>query len=89
MKCVLERWVSVRTPRAALLVSKLIEINALSEVRQTIEISVSFNGTPAIIIAITKTQIMTSVPVGAASGYVTVTTPGGTLSSNVPFQVLP
>ena len=33
------------------------------------------------------TEITTSVPKGATTGYVTVTTPSGTLTSNVPFQV--
>jgi hypothetical protein len=28
------------------------------------------------------------VPQGATTGYVTVTTPSGTLTSNVPFHVL-
>jgi hypothetical protein len=36
-----------------------------------------------------KTYITATVPAGATTGTVQVTTPGGTLSSNVPFQVLP
>ena len=51
--------------------------------------SVSFNGTPAAFVVVSSHQITTSVPAGAASGYVTVTTPSGTFTSNVPFQVLP
>lgn len=34
-------------------------------------------------------QITTTVPAGATSGTVQVVTPGGTLSSNVPFRVTP
>jgi len=51
--------------------------------------AVSFNGTPAVIVGASKTLITTSVPAGATSGYVTVTTTGGTLTSNLPFRVLP
>jgi uncharacterized repeat protein (TIGR03803 family) len=53
---------------------------------------VSFNGTAAVFIVGSSngtTTITTKVPVGASSGTVQVVTPSGTLSSNVPFQVLP
>jgi hypothetical protein len=35
------------------------------------------------------TYLTAAVPVGAGSGFVTVTTPGGTLTSNQEFRVLP
>jgi uncharacterized repeat protein (TIGR03803 family) len=50
--------------------------------------SVTFNGVPAVFTAIsTGTAISTTVPTGATTGTVQVVTPGGTLSSNVPFRV--
>ena len=51
--------------------------------------SVSLNGTPAAFTVKSDTFLQATVPAGATSGYVTVTTPSGTLTSNVPFQVLP
>jgi hypothetical protein len=38
---------------------------------------------------ISDTYIKATVPPGATTGYVTVTTPSGTLTSNVPFHVIP
>jgi hypothetical protein len=35
------------------------------------------------------TLITAIVPAGATTGYVTVTKPSGTLTSNVPFHVIP
>jgi len=49
--------------------------------------SVSFNGTAATFAVVSDTEIKTSVPTGASTGYVTVTTPSGVLTSNVQFQV--
>jgi len=49
---------------------------------------VSLNGTPAKFTVISDTFIRATVPPGAKTGYVTVTTPGGVLSSNVPFHVI-
>ena len=49
---------------------------------------VSFNGTPATFTA-QDSAINTTVPAGATSGSVTVTLPGGTLSSNAVFTVTP
>jgi hypothetical protein len=51
--------------------------------------SVSFNGTPATFTVASDTFLEATVPVGATTGYVTVTTPSGTLTSNVPFRVIP
>jgi uncharacterized repeat protein (TIGR03803 family) len=51
--------------------------------------SVSFNGTSASFTVISDTFIKATVPAGAKTGYVTVTTPSGTLTSNVPFRVIP
>jgi hypothetical protein len=52
---------------------------------------VTFNGTPAVIESSSSSAsaITTTVPAGATSGKVQVTTPSGTLSSNVAFRVLP
>jgi uncharacterized repeat protein (TIGR03803 family) len=49
--------------------------------------SVTFNGTPATFTAVSPTEIKTTVPTGATSGKVQVTTPHGTLTSNVVFHV--
>jgi uncharacterized repeat protein (TIGR03803 family) len=49
--------------------------------------SVSFDGTAATFKVVSATEITTTVPTGAKTGKVTVTTPAGTLSSNVTFRV--
>jgi uncharacterized repeat protein (TIGR03803 family) len=49
--------------------------------------SVSFDGTAATFTVKSKTEITTTVPTGATTGTLQVVTPGGTLSSNVPFRV--
>jgi uncharacterized repeat protein (TIGR03803 family) len=51
--------------------------------------SVSFNGTAAAFTVVSPSLIAARVPAGATSGTVQVVTPSGTLSSNVPFRVLP
>ncbi|HTA22347.1 MAG TPA: choice-of-anchor tandem repeat GloVer-containing protein [Terriglobales bacterium] len=51
--------------------------------------SVSLNGIPASFTVVSDTFINATVPAGATTGYVTVATPSGTLTSNVPFRVLP
>jgi uncharacterized repeat protein (TIGR03803 family) len=51
--------------------------------------SVSLNGVPASFTVISNTFIAATVPPGATTGFVTVTTPSGTLTSNQPFTVLP
>jgi uncharacterized repeat protein (TIGR03803 family) len=50
---------------------------------------VSLNGTAATFTIKSDTLIVATVPAGATTGYVTVTMPGGTLTSNVPFYVIP
>jgi uncharacterized repeat protein (TIGR03803 family) len=51
--------------------------------------SVSFNGTAAVFEVVSSSLVTATVPTGATTGKVEVVTPGGTLSSNVPFRVLP
>jgi len=50
---------------------------------------ISFNGIAANFTVKAKTILEATVPAGATTGYVTVTTPSGTLTSNVPFHVIP
>jgi uncharacterized repeat protein (TIGR03803 family) len=50
--------------------------------------SVTFNGTSAVFKVVSRSLITTTVPSGATTGNVQVTTPSATLISNVPFQVL-
>ena len=49
--------------------------------------SVTFNGTSASFTVVSATEIKATVPTGATTGTVLVTTPRGTLSSNVVFQI--
>jgi uncharacterized repeat protein (TIGR03803 family) len=51
--------------------------------------SVTFNGVAATFKVVSASEISTSVPSGASTGKVEVTTPSGTLTSNVPFVVRP
>jgi uncharacterized repeat protein (TIGR03803 family) len=51
--------------------------------------SVSLNGTPANFTVTSDTSLIATVPAGATSGYVTVTTPSGTLTTNALFYVRP
>ena len=50
--------------------------------------SVSFNGIPANFTVKADTFLEATVPAGGTTGYVTVITPSGTLTSNVPFHVI-
>jgi uncharacterized repeat protein (TIGR03803 family) len=50
---------------------------------------VSFNGAPAAFTVHSRTLIEATVPAGATTGFVTVIRPGGTLKSNMKFQVRP
>jgi len=49
--------------------------------------NVTFNGTAAEFSVVSNTEIKTSVPAGATTGFVTVTTPNKELQSNVVFRV--
>jgi uncharacterized repeat protein (TIGR03803 family) len=51
--------------------------------------SVSLNGTAAKFKVKSNTVVTATVPAGATTGFVTVTTPNGTLTSNLPFNVIP
>lgn len=51
--------------------------------------SVTFNGTAATFAVISASYITTTVPSGATTGSIKVTTPAGTLTSNVVFSVQP
>lgn len=51
--------------------------------------AVTFDGIAATFTVVSATQIGATVPSGAKSGTVQVTTPGGTLTSNAVFRVLP
>jgi uncharacterized repeat protein (TIGR03803 family) len=48
---------------------------------------VFLNGTPALFTVVSDSYIRATVPVGATTGFITVTTPSGTLTSNVVFNV--
>lgn len=50
---------------------------------------VSFNGTPAVFTVKSDTYLLATVPAGATTGFVTVTTSSGTLKSNKIYRVLP
>lgn len=50
---------------------------------------VSFGGVAATFAVLSNSEIRTVVPAGALTGTITVTTSGGTLSSNAPFRVVP
>jgi uncharacterized repeat protein (TIGR03803 family) len=50
---------------------------------------VTFNGTPATFTVVSASLIRATVPAGATTGSIQVTTPGGVLTSNVVFRVRP
>ena len=51
--------------------------------------SVTFNGVMATFVVRGRSQIIATLPAGATTGPVQVTTPRGTLLSNVTFRVIP
>ncbi len=50
---------------------------------------VSLNGTPATFTVVSDTYLTATIPAGATTGFVTVSTPSGTLTSNKIFRVTP
>jgi uncharacterized repeat protein (TIGR03803 family) len=62
-------------------------VDILGEYFQSGVSTVYFNGVPAVNPKITSTYIEATVPDGATTGYITVTTSKGTLTSNKPFVV--
>lgn len=55
----------------------------------SVDVDVTFHGTAAAFTVISSSHIATTVPTGATTGEVTVTTASGTLISNVSFRVTP
>lgn len=51
--------------------------------------AVTFNGVPASFKVGSASYLKAQIPIGATTGTIQVTTPAGTLNSNVAFQVLP
>ncbi len=76
----LSPFVKTRPPAAA--VGKAVTILGTDLTGAT---SVTFNGTVATFTVVSSSEITTTVPTGATPGYVSVTTPSGTLTSSVPF----
>ena len=73
-------------------------VSTSGKVEKTVEVlgqgftnttAVAFNGTPATFSVISDTYLRATVPSGTTTGPLTVTTPGGTLTSNKPFRVTP
>jgi uncharacterized repeat protein (TIGR03803 family) len=71
-------------------------VSASAKVGKTVEIlgqgltgtsAVAFNGTSASFQVVSDTYLTATVPSGATTGFVTVTTPGGILTSNKEFRV--
>lgn len=50
--------------------------------------SVQFNGTSAVFTVVSDTEITATVPAGATTGSIVVTTPSATLESSAPFHVM-
>jgi uncharacterized repeat protein (TIGR03803 family) len=76
----------VKAQPSAAKVSGVVEILGTNLTGAT---GVTFNGIPAVFNVASSSLITTNVPAGATTGTVQVVTPSATLSSNVPFQVLP
>lgn len=51
--------------------------------------SVTFNGVSTTFAVVSDTRVVADVPAGATDGTIEVTTPAGTLSSNISFHVIP
>jgi len=77
-------FVSFVGPQFSGKVGKTIEILGQGFTRTT---KVSFHGLPATFTVVSDTYLTAVVPAGATSGFVTIKTPGGTLTSNKIFRV--
>jgi uncharacterized repeat protein (TIGR03803 family) len=73
-------------------------VSASGKIGKTVEVlgqgftgttAVAFNGTAAAFKVVSDTYLTATVPTGATTGFVTVTTPSGTLTSNKQFRVTP
>jgi uncharacterized repeat protein (TIGR03803 family) len=71
-------------------------VSASGKIGKTVEVlgqgftgttAVAFNGTAAAFKVVSDTYLTATVPTGATTGFVTVTTPSGTLTSNKQFRV--
>ena len=82
----LDAFVSFLPPLSSGKVGKVIQIFGQGFTGTT---AVSFNGTPASFTVKSGTYLTATVPPGATTGPVTVTTPGAVLTSNKAFQVTP
>jgi uncharacterized repeat protein (TIGR03803 family) len=82
----LGKFVSFVGPLSSGKVGKTIEILAQGFTGTT---GVSFNGTAATFKVVSSTYLTAVVPAGATTGFVTVSTPGGRLTSNKAFRVKP
>ena len=49
--------------------------------------NVSFNGASATVVSVTSTRVVATVPVGATTGLVTITTPTGSATTDTPFTI--
>ena len=72
-------------------------VNRIGKIGQTVQIlgqgltgttSITFNGVPATFSVISPTYLVATVPGGASTGPVVVTTPTATLTSNHNFQII-
>ena len=79
-------FVSFVGPQFSGKVGKTIEILGQGFTGTT---KVSFHGIAATFAVVSDTYLTATVPAGATTGSVTVTTPGGTLTSNRVFRVTP
>jgi len=76
----------VRAVTSSAKVGKVIEFLGTGFTGTT---AVSFSGTPATFTVSSATYMTATVPAGATTGSVTVTTPGGVLTSDKKFRVIP
>jgi hypothetical protein len=63
--------------------------NFSADAASQVPVSVTFNGVPADVSVDSPTQITATVPAGALTGPIRVTTPGGQVASKTKFDVIP